>query len=187
MRGDDWDPYRARTGMAKLGVGPIATWRFKEALKIIEPDRERRGECEYELVAVLWGIEAAAKMDKWKFPPTPAQYKKNLQKLAQTLQSAIDLAAKAIPPEYELQLRRGKKLWFEEQLKLHLDETEQAINWISERVRKGSPRLSNARTIAVDAAYIFAQEVRRTIAGTHRWPRGALAHTCQGARWKRAS
>ena len=45
MRGDDWDPYRARTGMAKLGVAPIATWRFKEALKIIKPDPEREREC----------------------------------------------------------------------------------------------------------------------------------------------
>jgi len=161
MRGDDWDPC-ARTGMAKLGVAPIATWRFKEALKIIKPDPERQRECEHQVAAVLWGVEVAAKIDKAKSVPTPAQYKRDLQKLAKTLQGAIDLAAKAISPEYEYQLRRRKISWIGEPLKLHLKETELAINWIGSRVRKGSPRVSNARTIAADAAYILLRRYGRS-------------------------
>jgi hypothetical protein len=75
-----------------------ATPQFiKEAFKIIKPDPERERECEYQLIAVLSGIEEAARMDKFKSVPTAAQYKKNLLKLAKTLQDAIELAAKAIP------------------------------------------------------------------------------------------
>ena len=154
MRGDDWDPC-ARTGMAKLGVAPIATWRFKEALKIIKPDPERQRECEHQVAAVLWGVEVAAKIDKAKSVPTPAQYKRDLQKLAKTLQDAIDLAAKAISPEYDCQLRRRKDSWIGEELKLDLKKTEQAINWTSERVRKGSPRVALVRIAAVDSAYFL--------------------------------
>jgi hypothetical protein len=155
MRGDDW-----------VNPAIVAKYRatpqfIKEAFKIIKPDPERERECEYQLVAVLSGIEAAATMDKFKSVPTPAQYKRDLQKLAQMFQDAIDLAGKAIPPEYELQLRRGKDSWIGEELKPHLKKTEQAINWVSERVRKGSPRVSNARIMAVDAAYILLRKYGR--------------------------
>jgi hypothetical protein len=147
--------------MAKLGVAPIATWRFKEALKIIKPAPERQRECEDQVAAVLWGVEVASKIDKAKSVPTPAQYKRDLQKLAKALQGAIDLAAKAIPPEYEYQLRQRKVSSFGEQLKFHLKETELAINWFSKCVRKGSPRLSNARIAAADAAYILLRKYGR--------------------------
>jgi hypothetical protein len=156
MRGDDW-----------VNPAIVAKYRatpqfIKEVFKIIKPDPERERECEYELVAVLSGIEAAAQMDKFKSVPTPAQYKKNLLKLAKTLQDAIDLAGKAIPPKYELQLRRSKDSWIGEELKLHLKKTEQAINWISKGVRKGSPRLSYARIAAADAAYILLRKYGRS-------------------------
>ena len=67
-------------------------------MKIIKPDPERQRECEHQVAAVLWGVEVAAKIDKAKSVPTPAQYKRDLQKLAKTLQDAIDLAAKANLP-----------------------------------------------------------------------------------------
>ena len=160
MRRANWDPVNWNPAdWNPAAVAKSAT--CKEALKIIEPSRERHRECEYQVAAALCGIRAAAKMDKLKSIPTAAQYKRDLQKLAKKLQGAIDLAAKAIPPEYELQLRRGKDSWIGEELKLHLKKTERAINWISERVRKGSPRVSNARIMAVDAAYILLRKYGR--------------------------
>ena len=116
--------------------------------------------CESQLVAVLSGIEAAARMDKLKSVPTAAQYKKNLLKLAKTLQDASELACKAFPPEY--QIPRGKDSWIREHLKRHLEETERVINSISKVVRKGSPRLSYARIAAVDAAYVLLRKYGRS-------------------------
>ena len=131
-----------------------ATPQFiKEALKIIKPDPERERECESQLVAVLSGIEAAARMDKLKSVPTAAQYKKNLLKLAKTLQDAIELTGKAFPPEY--QIPRGKDSWIREHLKRHLEETERVINSISKVVRK-------ARIAAADAAYILLRQYGRS-------------------------
>ena len=116
--------------------------------------------CESQLVTVLSGIEAAARMDKLKSVPTAAQYKKNLLKLAKTLQDAIELTGKAFPPEY--QIPRGKDSWIREHLKRHLEETERVINSISKVVRKGLPRLSYARIAAADAAYILLRQYGRS-------------------------
>jgi hypothetical protein len=126
-----------------------ATTRCKHALKIIAPDPERQRECEDGVATALWGVECAAKI-KWR---TAAQYKKDLQKLAKRLRADIELAAKAFPLEY--QIRRGKdsRIWIAEELQRHLQETEQAIKWTSQRVRKGSPRPSWARIVAIDNAY----------------------------------
>ena len=125
------------------------TAQFKDALKIIAPDPERQRECEDDVATALWGVEAA----KTKVVRTPAQYKKDLKKLAKRLRADIELAAKAFPLEY--QIRRGKdsRIWVEEELKRLLEETEQAIKWTSQRVRKGSPRPSWARIVAIDNAY----------------------------------
>lgn len=136
-----------------------ATWQFKEALKIIEPDRERRRECEHQVAVALFGVEVAAKIDKGKLVRTPAQYKKNLRQLAKTLHRAIDLAAKAIPPEYQMQ--PDKDSWFGDELKIYLKKTERAIDWINKSVKKGSPRLSLARRAAVDSAYVLLRKYGR--------------------------
>jgi hypothetical protein len=124
-----------------------ATTQFKKALKIIAPDPQRRTECEYNVATALWLVELAAKMSV----RTPVQHMILLRRLAKRLRADIDLAAKAIPPEY--QIRRGKDSWIAEELKRHLAETEQAINCNSKRVRKGSKRLSHARSVPVDEAY----------------------------------
>jgi hypothetical protein len=129
------------------------TTRFKDALKIIAPGPERRTECEYEVATALWGIDVAAKLDKPGSVRTPAQYRRDLQKLAKRLQAGIELAAKAFPLDY--QARLGSVSWIREDLKRHLKETEKAINWTGERVRKGSPRVSHARNAAVDDAYLL--------------------------------
>jgi hypothetical protein len=50
---------------------------------------------------------------------------------------------------------KSVRLDIEEELKRHLIETEQAINWTSKRVRKGSPPQSYARIVAVDNAYLL--------------------------------
>jgi hypothetical protein len=123
------------------------TAQFKDALKIIAPAPERQRECEDDVATALWGVETA----KTKVVRTPAQYKKDLQKLAKRLRADIELAAKAFPLEY--QIRRGKDSWIGEELKRSLKETEHAINWTSERVGKGSPRPSRARIVAIDNAY----------------------------------
>lgn len=123
------------------------TRRFKEALKIIKPDPTRRAECEYDVAQALRIVNAAAKSTV----RTPRQHREDLEKLAKKLRSAIELAAKAFPPEY--QIRRGKDSWFVgEELKRLLDETARAIDWTRERVRKGSPRRSEARMTAVNCA-----------------------------------
>jgi hypothetical protein len=127
------------------------TERFKKALGVIKPDSSRQAECEYDVAAALWGLEVAAKIDKFP-PPTLGQHKKDLQNLTTTLQRAIKLAAKAFPPEY--QIRRGKDSWIGEELDRCLRETEQAIDWVSKRV-KGSPTRGVARTTAVDDAIIL--------------------------------
>ena len=122
-------------------------------MKIIEPDRERRTECEYGIATALWGIDVAAKLDKPKSVRTPVEYRGDLRKLAERLRADIKLAARAFRPEY--QLRVGNVSWIGEELKRHLKETQQATDWISKRVRKGSPRVSHARNAAVDAAYLL--------------------------------
>jgi hypothetical protein len=126
-----------------------ATTRCKHALMIIAPDPKRQRECEDDVATALWGVECAAKI-KWR---TAAQYKKDLQNLAKRLRADIELAAKAFPLEY--QIRRGKdsRIWIAEELSRHLAETEQAIKWTSQRVRKGSPRPNWARIVAIDNAY----------------------------------
>jgi len=126
-----------------------ATPRCKHALKIIAPDPERQRECEDDVATALWGVKCAAKI-KWR---TAAQYKNDLQRLAKRLRVDIELAAKAFPLEY--QIRRGKdsRIWIAEELQRHLAETEQAIEWTSNRVREGSPRPSWARIVAIDNAY----------------------------------
>ena len=154
MRGDDW------VNPAIVAKHRATPQFIKEALKIIKPDPTRERECESQLVAVLSGIEAAATIDKFKSVPTAAQYKKNLLKLAKTLQDAIELTGKAFPPEY--QIPRGKDSWIREHLKRHLEETERVINSISKVVRKGSPRLSYARIAAADAAYILLRQYGRS-------------------------
>jgi hypothetical protein len=144
------------TGTAEK-IGLVAKYRateaFKQALEIIAPDPERREKCEYDVAVALWGIMVAAKIDKFKSVRTPAQYRSLLQKLAKRLRADIELAAKAFPPEY--QIRQGKDSWIGEELKRHLKVTEDAIDWISKRVRKGSPRVSEARIMAVDDAYLL--------------------------------
>ena len=126
-----------------------AATRCKHALKIIAPDPERQRECEDDIAIALWGVKCAAKI-KWR---TAAQYKYDLKRLAKRLRVDIELAAKAFPLEY--QIRRGKdsRIWIAEELQRHLAETEQAIEWTSKRVRKGSPLPSWARIVAIDNAY----------------------------------
>src|SRR5262249_33275865 len=78
------------------------TTKFKDALNIIAPDPKCREKCKYEIASALWGVEVGANIDKWKSVRTAAQYRRPLQNLAKTLRRAIDLTAKAIPPEYLL-------------------------------------------------------------------------------------
>lgn len=107
-----------------------------------------------------------AKIDKSKTVPTPTQYRHDLEKLAKTLRAAIELAAKAFPPEY--QIRRGKDSWFGEKLKLHLKETEKAINWTGKHVRKASRRHSRARIEAVDSAILLLKKYGKRRPGCSR-------------------
>jgi len=116
-----------------------ATTRCKHALKIIAPDPERQRECEDDVATALWGVKCAAKI-KWR---TAAEYKNDLERLAKRLRVDIELAAKAFPLDSRIA----------EELQRHLTETEQAIKWTSQRVRKGSPRPSWARIVAIDNAY----------------------------------
>lgn len=144
-----------------------ATPRFEDALKIIDPNR--REQCEYELASALWGIEHAAKMDKFKSVRTPAQHRKDLEKLSKALRTALKHAPKAFPFEYRIRRdpENAVPLDIEEELKRHLRETEQAINWTRERARKGSPAQSYARITAVDAAFFCSANTaanRRSIA-----------------------
>jgi len=131
----------------------VAKWRAtpecKNALKIIAPGPKRQRECEDDIARALRGVKCAAEIE-WR---TAAQYKKDLQKLAKRLRTDIELAAKAFPLEY--QIRRGKdsRIWIEEELKRLLEETERAIKWTSQHVRKGSPRPSWERIVAVYNAY----------------------------------
>jgi hypothetical protein len=130
-----------------------ATPQFKQALDVIDPV-ERQAECEHQIATALFGIEIAAKIDRGEFSVrTLAQHKKLLKQLAGRLEADIKLASQAVPLEY--QIWRGKDAWIGDHLKRHLEETEQAINWVSERVRKGSPRVSHARRAAVDSAYFL--------------------------------
>jgi hypothetical protein len=132
------------------------TTKLKDALNIIAPDPKHREKCKYEIATALWGIEWAAKIDKGKLERTAAQYRRPLQNLAKTPQRAINLTAKAIPPEYLLE-PDARQRWIEnpftEALKRHLKETEQIIIWNDKRVRKGSQRVKLARTAAVDSAF----------------------------------
>jgi hypothetical protein len=122
------------------------TERFKQALKIIKPASECREACERDLATALWGIDVAVKIKSVK---TLAQYRADLRKLASKLRPAVELAAKAFPPEY--QIRQSKNSWtVGEELKRHLKETEQAIDWTNKRV---TPRFSWADVTAVDDAY----------------------------------
>lgn len=140
-----------------------ATAPFEDALGIIAPAPERRAECKRDLATALWGAEMAAKIKSIR---TPARHKELLKQLAKRLQADIKLAAKAMPLDY--QIRRGKDAWIAEELKRHLKETEQAINWTSERVRKGSPRVSQARIAAVDSAYLLLRRYRKRPPGLTR-------------------
>jgi hypothetical protein len=152
------------------------TTQFEDALKIIAPAPERRAECERDVASALWGAEVATKL---KSVRTPAQHKEDLQKLAKTLRTAVNLAPKAFPLEY--QIRRGKDSWIGEHLKRHLEETEQAINWTSERVRKGSPRVAFARIQAVDSAYLLLKRYGKRLPGlSHEGPWHKLAKTLLG-------
>jgi len=126
-----------------------ATTQFEDALKIIRPAPERRAECERDVATALLEVEWAAKIKPVR---TAAQHKKELKKLANALRRAIKLAG-AFPPEY--QIWRGKDSWIAKALERQLKETEQAINWTSERVRKGSPRVALVRIAAVDSAYFL--------------------------------
>ena len=100
----------------------------------------------------------AAKADKGKLVRTAAQYRRPLQNLAKTLQQAINLTAKAIPPEYLMEPDTRQR-WIgdplTEALKRQLKETEQVIIWNDKRVRKGSQRVKLARTAAVDSAFLL--------------------------------
>jgi hypothetical protein len=127
-------------------------------LGVVKPGSSRQAECEYDVAAALWGIDVAAKIDEFKSVRTPGQHKEDLQNLPTTLQRAIKLAAKAFPPEY--QIRRGKDSWIGEELERHLRETEQAIDWVSKRV-KGSPTRGQARTAAVGDAIILLKRYGR--------------------------
>jgi hypothetical protein len=135
------------------------TPEFTGMLEIISPTLKRREACEHDLATALWGVEWAAKI---KLVRTPVQYRKVLQeKLAPTLRKAIKLAPQAFPFEYlARQGNVGARLV--EELKAHLKETEEAIDWINEHlrkaapgVRKGSPRINPARIVAIDAAYFL--------------------------------
>jgi hypothetical protein len=103
----------------------------------------------------------AAKADKGKLVRTAAQYRRPLQNLAKTLQRAINLAAKAIPPEYLMEPDTRQR-WIgdplTEALKRQLKETEQVIIWNDKRVRKGSQRVKLARTAAVDSAFLLLRK-----------------------------
>jgi hypothetical protein len=130
-----------------------ATGQFKDALKIIAPDPKRWEECEYEVAKALWTVEVGVKLDKPKAVRTSGQYKILLERLKNRLRADIELAAEAIPLEY--QILRGKDSWIAEELKRLLKETEQAVDWNKKRARKASRPLSYARIAAVDAAYLL--------------------------------
>ena len=72
-----------------------ATRQFKRAWKIIEPDPQRRAQCEHELVFALIAVGRFREIDK--SGPTLAEQRKLLQKLAKTLRVAIDLGVRAGP------------------------------------------------------------------------------------------
>jgi hypothetical protein len=138
-----------------------ATPKFKDALNIIAPDSKHREKCKYEIATALWGIEIAAKIDKGILVQTAAQYKIPLRNLATTLQRAINLTAKAIPPDYKMDPDNGQR-WigdpFGEALKRQLKETEQVIIWNNKRAKKGSQRVKHARTAAVDSAFLLLRK-----------------------------
>jgi hypothetical protein len=129
------------------------TWQFKQAWKILEPDPQRRAKCEGELVFALVGVENAREMDK-KSGSTPGEQRKLLQKLAKTLRVAIDLS---------VQMKRGPISWRPsarswdsrvEFLKRYRKEIEEEVDCLDKHeVKKGAPRQSIARMVAVSQAY----------------------------------
>lgn len=127
---------------------------IERALKIIAPEPARRQKCECDIAEALRRVEIAAKIDKDKLLPTPAQRINFLQQLSKTLETAIKLARKAIPGRFQNRVSDGVS-WIED-LKRHRKEIEEAVILISKHdLRKGSRRFSYARITAVEQAYLL--------------------------------
>jgi hypothetical protein len=123
-----------------------ATWQFKDALKKIAPDPERRKQCEYDLAEALRLIDSETRFNKSRL--TPAKHKKLLQNLATTLRRAVKLAARE---RQELGTPR-RTPWDSriDDLKRWLKETEKEADNVSKyEIGKGAPRRDTARTAAV--------------------------------------
>jgi len=135
-----------------------ATTRFKQALKIIASDPERRAECECDLIEAFRLVEAAARVEKSE--RAPAEQRKLLQQLAKTLRRAIRLAGQARQEEYKP--RRTRLDSRIDDLECFLKETEAAADYASKfEVQKGAPRPSSKRAAAVWQAYILLEKYGR--------------------------
>jgi hypothetical protein len=116
-----------------------STGRFKQALKIINPDPPRRLECEHDLARSFRRVENAARIDKTMV--TPSKRKKLRRQLAQTLRTAIRRAVQAAAPAVDPRVN---------DLEGYLKEIESAAH-----VRKGARKFSNARLYAVHQANLL--------------------------------
>jgi hypothetical protein len=134
-------------------------------LKIISPAPRRQADCEGDIIGALMLIELYRKINSRR---SPAELRKLFQKLAKTLNGAVDLANQLGPFDWwnlhrsDAIPRIGDSPWRKQiigDLENCLREVEAAVDYVDKNVAmKGAPRHNDVRAKAAERAHMLLTE-----------------------------